>query len=777
MTPAGLQEELARADRRVGRWRAELVGTLWAAGALAVVWLCGVSDVLLRHGFAGRLALWSLLLLLLAATGVHVWIVLRRKRTTQATAAMLERAFPQLDNHLINYVQFARTKDSSPLLAAYLRRGVPEWRGIRLEEMRDRRTYLRARLALAGGFLLLAAPLLWMSDPWSRALRRVLNPFSNVQPSSTAQIVSVAPGDVSVRQGGELLLSCRVKGLKGEAVEMELEPEHSPATASLLGRLAGVAEEEFTFRIPAVAAPFAYRFRAGNALPSQRYRVQVHAPLAVSSLQLAVRPPAYTALPAAPVDALSAPVAIQEGASVGLRLRCNRALATASVAVAGSAPAPLAGAEQGAEWSGTIQVSSGHVMRVACADAHGESLQTDIRFTLVPDSGPAIRIVQPSGKSALPPGALPRIRFEVADDYGLGSVALERVDRANPDQTRGMVIQEWTPSGTNALEGEWVAQPGEAAEISGFRIVALDNAQPGPPHRAVSSLIVFNAAAPDAAAKMARQINSEAAATLSRLVEMQRANLNLTVQLRVALDAAAAPQWTGAHAAQVAIRRMAIHLLSIPGRPLGAMTEPLVNACRGPMEEVIDVLNRVQTCARDTRARLAEQAVTLETAILRLLTRMQDGMDRVERHRATTGIMSLIEALVKGQKEALDAAEACSRASKQADPALVKRQDGLSADLAELVRLCQQEAMAQEVMDPEFSKTLLKAVALAEEKKIKADMLAAAEHLEGGKAAEALPCQARALAGLRLCSTVGASRTPRRSPRNCSRWSVPPRRT
>ena len=63
---------------------------------------------------------------------------------------MLEEKFPQLDNHLINYLQFSRDKDGDPFKAAYLRHGAPEWQSLDVRRMRNRKAAPAQPLRPAG---------------------------------------------------------------------------------------------------------------------------------------------------------------------------------------------------------------------------------------------------------------------------------------------------------------------------------------------------------------------------------------------------------------------------------------------------------------------------------------------------------------------------------------------------------------------------------------------------------------------------------------------------
>ena len=124
MTPQ-LTSHLDRLGRRIARWRAQLVATRALAIVLVLVGLASLADLWLRLGRAGRFLAWAVLVATAMATIWRVWRAWRTRFTTEGVAAMLESRFPQLDNHLINYLQFARDPGADPFRAAYVRGGPP----------------------------------------------------------------------------------------------------------------------------------------------------------------------------------------------------------------------------------------------------------------------------------------------------------------------------------------------------------------------------------------------------------------------------------------------------------------------------------------------------------------------------------------------------------------------------------------------------------------------------------------------------------------------------
>ena len=744
---SSLQRELTEISRRVNLWQAELRGLLWFCAAAVVLCGLGFSDFLLRYGRSGRLACWGVLVAVAGVALGHLSIVLRRRRTDASVAAMLEHAFPVLDNHLINVVQFAAEPRGGKLVSAYLRQDVPHWRGLDLRAMRDRRRYARAYLAAVGAVLLLSAPCFWVGRAWPTALLRVLNPFDNRMPPTVATLIEVRPGNTQAVQGEPLDIACLVRGHKGQKVEMDLWPAGERQTTAVLGVLAGGGVETFTYHVAKVTGDLGYQVRAGDAMPSARFRIIAVPPLAFEKLRLRIAPQNYTGLPAAETDGLSGKVVVPQNAQVGLLVRCNRALGSASWSLDESPYEPLEPSGGNLEWSGTRLVSSGQVFRVKVVDRVGIELRTDVRFECLLDRAPILRVLAPAGRAVLTGEAAPGIQFEAADDYGLSQVVLQRL--ASADSATGTVVREWTLTGEKVFSAAWTGDVNEVAggEVS-YRLAAADNMQPGDPHRTVSAPIVFEVAASGTIMTQQALAVSAAGITLTRLTDLQRANLNATVKLDGALASTTPVQWQEVLQTQVTIRKIAGELLASPRRPLGILTATLKRAYDEPMAQAIDVVQRVLDTSDGSRPTFSRQSVAVETTILRMLSQIDAGMGQAQQHQTATGVLGLIDALVKGQQVALDQTREQMRMGGAVPATLVKREDALAGDAAQFVQICRGDDARPEATEADFAKLLKTAAELAESKKIRVNMLAAAEHLEGGRAADAVAPETAALTGL-----------------------------
>jgi cellobiose-specific phosphotransferase system component IIA len=756
-----LQNELRCAGRRLSRWQAGLQTLAAAAAWLAALWLFGLADLFLHLGRAGRVGAWTLLLGLAAA---GLWLAARslaRQRTRESVAAQIERAFPQLDNHLINCVQLAGLPRPGAFERAYLRRGVPEWSQVDLRQMRDRRSFHRAWLALGLTGAMLLVPALWSSRAWGNALARIVNPFSARPPSTLAVIVNVSPGDTLAVQGAELVLRCEVEGRSGQEVWLDLWPADDKPARLALGKLRGRGAEPFDHKIPRVAAGFHYRFGAGDAR-SDRFRVTVAPPLALASLDARVSPPAYTGLRETAYDALADKLIIPRGSTVELSARWTRAVATATVRALAQEPVAMTARDPAGPWSATLTVLTANPLKLRATAADGETLESELHFQLLADRPPEIRIIAPTGRTTLPPGTGPRIRFEVLDDYGLTRIQIEQApteeappapaaDDQPPAEPARPVLEEWTINGERFFSTTWRGEPPAVApgQPAAYRVVAFDNLAPGQPHHSFSPLIIFETTGPKELVNEQARAASETAATLARLVQLQSANLERTRHLDAELAAATFAHWKAVSIAQIEIRDLTGQLLVHPAKPLGFLTERIRELYQSEMAQVIEVLDRVPRTEISRRAAASRQAIALQTRILRALTNTSEKLEHVERHRQLTGVLAMLDALVAGQDQLLGRCRAHLQSRSPVLNDLVKRQDRLAGDLTEFVEVCRSEARLLHNGDPEFARLLLQVADACQQRKVAADMLRAAEHLENNAPGRAVPLQEKVLAALK----------------------------
>ncbi|MCS7048592.1 MAG: hypothetical protein NZ483_04780 [Verrucomicrobiae bacterium] len=719
MSVQELNQQLSFIGRQLNAWQMLFRLILVLGIVLATLWALAGVDLLWPMTVGLRAIAVMLVLAELFGGAWWVWSAWRAPQPPEAVAVRLERAFPELDNHLINYVQFARLPTPDRLVRAYLERDIPGWQAVDWRRLRDRRRQRRANFALVGVVVLWGVSLAWAGHAWTNSLARILNPFAARSASAMAQFLDVQPGTVAVTQGRAVELRCRVETPLPQEIVLELTPSDGRATTIVLGTPSSRGPHEFSYRLPRVTVPVAYRFRAGAARTA-RHEIRVLPPLAWSELRAQVTPPAYMQRPSRTFDALAEPVVVPAGSELTLLARANREVAGV---FAGGVPAQL---ERGV-WRVSVPLGERRALTLFARTESGEELSTELRLLIEPDRPPQIRVLQPRGRTRQPPDLPARIHWEVTDDFGLTRVAVESDD--------GTVVAEWPMAREREYVGQW------SGPIGQYRIVAQDDRQ-----HSRSPLLIFEEVKPKEISEAQARRSTETALTLQQLVKMQRDNLAESARLEAGGATIPAAPWMRVLGTQSTIRELTGQLLRDPRKPLGALTGLIHATHAGPMLEVLDVLDRVTKSAGDRRAAHVARAVTLQKEILRALTASERSYDAVERHRQVTGLLAMLDTLVATQEAIVKEARA---AAPSAGPSLGQREDRLAGDVNDFVALAREEAPRFEKHDAELARRLRAVADGCDSRQVAADLLRAAEQFEAQQLAQGLPFAERALAALR----------------------------
>ncbi len=286
-------------DRARTSWRAVQV----ADGLVKVFLVVGgglvaglVADNLLHLPEPARLVcVIALAAALIAMLARFVVYPLARPVTDEMVAAHVERAFPELDNRLINAVLFSGEKFHHPLtrqIAASQIEDAAQDVGVRNlarpVDVADLRKWGLRALVLAAAAVLYGV---LFTNYMGNALSRFLHPYTYIPPI-TNTLLSVRPGEATVLQGGELAVEARVGGVLPEKAWVYVETAGGDRTSDTMA----FEGDAFTYKFANVQRDFTYRIKAGDAT-TPRYLVTVRNRPAVTGLDLTYAYPAYTGLP------------------------------------------------------------------------------------------------------------------------------------------------------------------------------------------------------------------------------------------------------------------------------------------------------------------------------------------------------------------------------------------------------------------------------------------------------------------------------------------------
>ena len=741
-------KQLDRLGRALNRWDARVHGAWWLAAAAAWIAVLSLVDVLVAVGRFGRVLS---ALGLLALIGITLWRINRAMQqpfSRQGVAARIERSFPELDNHLINYLQFSGERDGNPLKAAYVEEGEPSWRSLDFGRMKDRRAHRRSGAALAGAMAAMA--LLWLSlgSAWGVAVWRMVNPFSSAEPVTLTRLLHVEPGDATVLEGDPLVIEATVDGFEGHAVKIDLDPADGEKKTIVLGTITTSREQRFSHRLPRVNANARYRIRAGDARPSEWYELTTRPPPAFTAVSVAMSPPAYTGRAKETFDGLAGHNTIYQGATIDLEVTCNTPLATLRVAMADGTSVPMKRAANDRDWRGSATVPGGHAFTLQAVDAYGMAFTEQVTYQLVPDRPPLLEITAPRGRVQLPAGQPPRIGFSVSDDYGLASAEVQEIAAGDADDAAGTIQRSWPLQNRLTDARVWVRDTAlrSDAEVA-YRVVVQDNC-PFAPQRVRSLPLTFSTVRHGDSAKERNELEQKALAGLRRIIELQNTNIARTDAFRAALDRATREHWQETVTRQQTIRTTTRDLLGNPIKPFGGLTPTVKRLYLDEMAAAIDALDGIPGSPAEEQPSRAAAALGLQQRILRKLTYAETAAAEAGMERRMSGLSAMLHAMIREQTGVLKTTRGYVQNNAPVGIALVDTQDALAEDLTAFVDACGEEADAVRGNDETFAATLEDIASRCNSLKIRDHMILAAERLDQDVPADAIPFEERALKNL-----------------------------
>lgn len=738
---SNLDHDLQQINGKINRWRM-FEHFIFALATLLFVWVALTAlDVWLRPRSHGRIALSSVLILLAVSAVVWLVRVLGHKRSPAAVAAFLEKKFPQLDNHLINRVLFANESSKSSWLRTYLNEGVPGFASLPLSEIKNKKLRQRGAAAVCAALLFLIVPSFVIGNAWTVAMRRVANPFSRLSPPTFASVLAVTPENKTIVQGDGINLTVKATGRAGQFVDIDIYPADDKRSTIRIGQFKATgAEEEFTYRVSKVATSVGYRFKVGDAYPTDKYMIDTVPPLALKNLRLNVTPPPYTSLMPRGFDVLTNAVSIPVHSTVAFEATCNRPVVSTEIVFEKSSLS-LSPADDRAVWSGSAVIDEGTGFHILAKDSLGLEMRVPFRFQLLEDRSPSIRLLTPSGaKALLPPNAAPVVHFEVNDDYGLTTVRIERVGKGAKPDAEGEVLKEWTVQGQKNFSDKWVGTIEDVSDASALRVVAFDNLAKGAPNRTVSQLIQFETTTLSSQLASENEQRGDARKTIAELIARQRAVLNTTTRLQAGLPTFDEQLWSEVSTKQTEIRAYATLLLKTRDAAIGPARVALDKAVKGPLPEAALRLTRMTTGAAEARADNAKAAVDAQNTVLRLLVQADDSMNKGEISQAAAGVLAMLEGIRKGQTANLNVTVKSAQSNTPVPEAVIDRQDKLAQDVEAMVGFCRSEAKANRE-DVEFGQLMGKIADKAVEFKLQPTMVEIAELMDSERFASAVTPQ------------------------------------
>jgi hypothetical protein len=383
----------------------------------------------LLMGFALDNLLWfsagtRLILLLagIAAVGTLFFLRIVRPLTRgisdERAAVVLEKAYPNLDNAVINAVQLGKDKldDYSRLVAdEVVKDANSEVTKLELPGAVEKRNL--KRYSIAAGIACAAIVIYVVLFPayFANAFQRYASFMSDDVMPITKTKIDVKPGNTTIRSGEDLVVTCTPSGNIPDSAEVQFGEGSHLSMQYDAGK--------FLYTLPDVTEDLEYVVYAGDAR-SRTFKVKVIYVPTIETVNVTYRYPKYTGIEDKKIENTTGDLEAVEGTMAFIRAECSKPVSFATYNT-GRGPARVTTNRTVLTWTMAVNETGTYALKLR-DENHYENSYT-YHVTALKDKAPKVVITRPgrdltfavnSGKHRLP------INFRASDDLGVRECVL-----------------------------------------------------------------------------------------------------------------------------------------------------------------------------------------------------------------------------------------------------------------------------------------------------------------------------------------------------------------
>ncbi len=744
---AGLRQMLSRVRRRAVAvwWFSMLLGPIGAAG-LALLAAVGIDHLLVLPPFVRLL----LLLSVLSVVVVALRGLVRRRPATgdEQVALLIERRFPSLDNSLINGMQLAERSrpDDRAWVSAVANDAAEHLRVVKPMSAVSQRG-LWVSLGGAAGALMIALVVgISNGGALSMGLERVLTPYAD---NTLTKIERVLPGDVDVLLHSDVKVEAVLSGRVPTQVRLETAAAEGGRVIQAMAAPSDEAPDYKRAVIGRVEQGLRYRVVAGDDR-SPWYQIRVHRRPTVEQILQTIRPPAYVG--SAAVHQTGGVIEVLAGSQVELAVHASQPVSEGRLRVDGGMVLPLSFTDLVGR--ATMQIDRPGRYTIELVGRSGfESEPVSYEVVPLADQPPRVTIVEPAEDLVVDIDAKVVVQFEAEDDWAVREVALmavgrpaEVVDGAGDD---ALVVKKWVQTDRTAkIFGEQVtvsvAELGlsESRPIE-LRAVAWDFREGGP--KGESDVLTIRLRAASGSGGDGQ--SSADRASLGQLIEQQKRNIAASRGL-LQMDGEdrdeddAADGIDGIVGRQELIRTDAMKLVE---RLRAETAFELPGSLAGRLDDLVETLMalaieqlRGVRLAGDVRSAM-DGAIQTQQSILAALQEARQKHELEKAQRRQRQVAELLQRLIAKQKALRSDTAGATQKEDGGGSGLAHRQKVLSRDAVRLQSLVREHAEAGAGGNPQLAERYVMMADGFEQRRVRANMIIAAERLgdDDGKGAAA----------------------------------------
>lgn len=376
---------------------------------------------------AGFLIGWFVLRPLLKLLGIL------KPESYERTAAKVGRAFPAINDHLVNILQLYREREHSALYSPDLIDASFEDVRREIEPVDFNRAVSFAPVVRVGrvlGIVAMVGIVLIALRPaeFSAAAFRLWSYGESFAPPLPFRVI-VEPGNQEVARGASVAVTVHIvpastSGGTGELPKQVVLASKPEGQIQFDERfLAPDRNGTFTHEFSSLKSSVSYLVRAGD-VTTEQYTLTVIDRPTVKMLRLTLTFPVYARLGQRQLDDNVGDVTALRGTRITISLESNKPLAAARLLFSDSTSQALSVNDRRA--SGTMTLLKEREYIIHLEDHEGLTNVDPIRYTLkiVPDAYPAARILFPGMNIDIAENARLNMLYHIEDDYGFSSLRL-----------------------------------------------------------------------------------------------------------------------------------------------------------------------------------------------------------------------------------------------------------------------------------------------------------------------------------------------------------------
>ena len=355
-------------------------------------------------------------------------------------AVHIEKAYPYINNRLINAIQLGRKLDSNTatFTDALITDSLKTTQMLSLKKAVNKRKLCVFAYLLAGSVLLTILYCAAFPKYFKNSYARLIHPLKDIPPI-TLTTLNIVPGNCTVFTGDDVIVITSIKGVMpyGAEIIYKYENERKYSHTQM-----NFKNNSFLYEFKNITQPVKYRIIAGDG-KSALYKIEVKERPQIKKVKLTYRYPGYTNLPIKTVESTNGHIEALIGTRVDTQFHFNKQLKTLEVKLNKKRISFSMVRPEIAQ--GRIPVLNDGIYTVYYADVHGcRNLTPDeYRIKAIKDLSPFVKIASPAKNLQLSKKDSISITSKSVDDYGIKTITL-KCTRDAQDEHRDSPLQDIT---------------------------------------------------------------------------------------------------------------------------------------------------------------------------------------------------------------------------------------------------------------------------------------------------------------------------------------------